>query len=239
MKISIKWVILTLIFTLTLIKNMSAQSNPHHLDPKEQGIVLIAAFTANGDLEKLKPALNTGLDAGLTINEIKEVLVQLYAYCGFPRSLNGITTFMTVLDDRKAKGIEDKIGKEGVRVEGIDKYEQGRKTLEELSGKPQGGALSGANAFAPGIDVFLKEHLFADIFGRGVLTYQQRELATITVLATLPGVDSQLQFHIGAGIHVGLTEGQLHEAFGLLGKNVNKSQGDNAEQILSKYSIKN
>jgi 4-carboxymuconolactone decarboxylase len=227
-------VLLALVFTIITIKNMSAQQNSYHLDPKEQSIVTIAAFTANGDMEKLKAALNAGLDAGLTISEIKEVLVQLYAYCGFPRSLNGITTFMSVLDERKAKGIHDQPGKEATRVEGENKYEQGRKTLEELSGIPQNGPLTGANAFAPGIDVFLKEHLFADIFGRGVLTYQQRELATITVLATLPGLASQLQFHISAGMHVGLTEGKLRAAFTVLEKNIGKTQAAAANVVLSK-----
>ena len=74
------------------------------LNPKQQSIIAISSFTANGDLEKLKSALNEGLDAGLTVNEIKEILVQLYAYAGFPRSLNGINTFMAVMDERKAKG---------------------------------------------------------------------------------------------------------------------------------------
>ena len=82
------------------------------LNPKQQSIVAISSFTANGDLEKLKSALNEGLDAGLTVNEIKEVLVQLYAYAGFPRSLNGINTFMAVMDERKAKGISDMEGRE-------------------------------------------------------------------------------------------------------------------------------
>jgi 4-carboxymuconolactone decarboxylase len=227
-------VLLALIFTIAIITNMSAQPISKHLDSKEQNIVTIAAFTANGDLDKLKPALNAGLDAGLTINEIKEVLVQLYAYCGFPRSLNGINTFMAVVDERKAKGIKDRAGAEGTRVAAGDKYEQGRKTLEELSGIPQSGPLTGANAFAPGIDIFLKEHLFADIFGRGVLTYQQRELATITVLATLPGLGSQLQFHIGAGMHVGLTEGQFSEAFALLEKNIDKTQAEAAQVVLKR-----
>jgi 4-carboxymuconolactone decarboxylase len=96
---------------------MSAQSVNKLLDAKEQSMVTIAAFTANGDLDKLKPALHSGLDAGLTINEIKEVLVQLYAYCGFPRSLNGINTFMAVVDERIAKGVKDQAGAEGTRVE--------------------------------------------------------------------------------------------------------------------------
>src|SRR4051812_22382322 len=213
---------------------MSAQPSNKQLDAKDQSIVTIAAFTANGDLEKLKLALYSGLDAGLTINEIKEELVQLYAYCGFPRSLNGIITFMSVLDDRKAKGIQDQPGPEATKVEGENRYDQGRKTLEELSGIPQSGPLTGANAFAPGIDVFLKEHLFADIFGRGVLTYQQRELATICVLATLPGLTSQLQFHIGAGLHVGLTATQLRDTFTLLEKNIGKSQAEEAEAVLGR-----
>jgi len=73
------------------------------LSAKQQSIVLIAAYCATGELQKLKPALNEGLDAGLTVNEIKEVIVHLYAYCGFPRSIRGLQTFMEVLDERKAK----------------------------------------------------------------------------------------------------------------------------------------
>lgn len=47
------------------------------LDAKQQGIVTISALTAIGDIPNLKQALNAGLDAELTVNEIKEVLVQL------------------------------------------------------------------------------------------------------------------------------------------------------------------
>jgi alkylhydroperoxidase/carboxymuconolactone decarboxylase family protein YurZ len=63
---------------------MNAQNNitaNEPLNAQQQSIVSIAALTAVGDLEHLKTELNTGLDAELTINEIKEVLVQLYAYC--------------------------------------------------------------------------------------------------------------------------------------------------------------
>src|SRR5215212_3390736 len=117
---------------------MSAQQNNQHLDAKEQGIVTIAAFTANGDMEKLRTGLNSGLDGGLTVSEIKEVLVQLYAYCGFPRSLNGIITFMSVLAERQQKGIKDEMGKAATPItDTADKYERGRKTLERLTGQPQ------------------------------------------------------------------------------------------------------
>ena len=37
------------------------------LNAKQEKIVTVAAFTASGDLQKLKTALNEGLDAGLTV----------------------------------------------------------------------------------------------------------------------------------------------------------------------------
>ena len=105
------------------MNTMNAQNNIHanqSLNAQQESIVSIAALTAVGDLANLKTQLNTGLDAGLTVNEIKEVLVQLYAYCGFPRSLNAINTFMSVVEERKAKGIKDVEGKD-VNVSGNDR----------------------------------------------------------------------------------------------------------------------
>lgn len=61
-------------------------------------------------METLTTALNNALDDGLTINEGKEILVQLYACCGFPRSLNAITNMMNVVNDRQSKGIKDTVG---------------------------------------------------------------------------------------------------------------------------------
>lgn len=43
------------------------------LNARQEKIVTIAAFTAKGDLPQLKIALNEGLDAGVSINEIKEI----------------------------------------------------------------------------------------------------------------------------------------------------------------------
>jgi 4-carboxymuconolactone decarboxylase len=204
------------------------------LTPRQQSIVPIAAFTANGDLERLKPALIEGLETGLTVNEIKEVLVQLYAYCGFPRSLNGIYTFMAVLEERKNKGIADTQGKMETPIADGDKYERGRKTLETLTGQPQSKPAKGFGEFSPTIDRFLKEHLFADIFDSDVLTYQQRELATISALASMLGVAPQLESHLAMGLNTGLTESQLSEIFNLIEKNISPQQAETARNSLAK-----
>jgi alkylhydroperoxidase/carboxymuconolactone decarboxylase family protein YurZ len=101
------------------------------LTEKQQSIIPIAAFTAQGELEQLKPALNAGLEAGLTVNEIKEIMVHLYAYCGFPRSIRGLQTFMEVMDERKAKGITDETGVEASLLnDERSKYDRGKANLE-------------------------------------------------------------------------------------------------------------
>ncbi len=233
----VKWI---LFFVLILnVNTMNAQNNADSLNAQQRGLVTISALTATGDLESLKNELNTALDAGLTVNEIKEALVQLYAYCGFPRSLNAINTFSTVLNERKAKGITDSVGKEIVVENNTpDKYEQGRKVLETLTKTPQSKPAPGFGEFAPRIDAFLKEHLFADIFVSDVLSYQQRELVTIAALAAMPGVEGQLQAHIGMGMNTGITESQLTKTFDLIEKHISKEQADGAKTVLSKILSK-
>jgi len=226
--------------TFVLILSFAALSkaqtvNTLALSPKQQSIVTISAFTANGDLEKLKTSLNEGLDAGLTVNEIKEILVQMYAYCGFPRSLNGISTFMAVMDERQKKGLKDEMGKEASPLPAsMNKDEYGAKVRAKLSGRDVIPPPSGYQLFAPIIDTFLKEHLFADIFARDILDYQSRELATISALASMTGTAGQLQFHLGAAMNVGLTETQIKDFISVLKSKVGKKEADIANEVLSK-----
>jgi alkylhydroperoxidase/carboxymuconolactone decarboxylase family protein YurZ len=202
------------------------------LSARQKTIIPIAAFTADGHLEKLKTALNEGLDAGLTVNEIKEILVQMYAYCGFPRSLNGISTFMSVMEERGKKGIKDEIGKEASPLPANkSRIELGTEIQTGLAGRPVTEAIY---AFTPAIDQFLKGHLFGDIFGRDNLDFQSREIATISALASMEGVNSQLQAHFNIGFNTGLTEAQMRSLISVLEVKVGKKEADNAYEVLGK-----
>ncbi len=202
------------------------------LSSVQKGIIPIAAFTANGDMKKLITALNKGLDAGLTVNEIKEILVQMYAYCGFPRSLNGINAFIGVLEEREKKGIKDVLGKEPSPMPANkSSIELGTEIQTRLIGAPATGKYI---TFAPAIDAFLKGHLFGDIFGRDNLDFQSREIATIAALASIEGVNPQLQAHFAIGFNTGLTEAQMRNLISVLEVKVGKNEADNANEILGK-----
>jgi alkylhydroperoxidase/carboxymuconolactone decarboxylase family protein YurZ len=211
--------------------NMDAKQT---LSAKQQSIVPIAAFTAAGDMEKLKTALHEGLDAGLTINEIKEILVQMYAYAGFPRSLNAIHAFMAVMNERQAKGIKDEVGKEASPLPAdMNKDEYGAKVRARLAGQEVIPPPSGYQLFTPVIDTFLKVHLFADIFARDNLDYQSRELATIAALASMTGTAGQLRFHLGAAMNTGLTEAQMKDFISVLKSKVGKKEAESASEIVA------
>jgi quercetin dioxygenase-like cupin family protein len=200
------------------------------LSAKQQGIIPIAAYTANGDLASLKAAIRAGLDAGLSVNEIKEIQIHLYAYVGFPRALNGLATLMSVVEERKAAGITDPTGEEASALP-ADKssLELGKSVQTELAGKPVTGPLFD---FVPAINTFLQSHLFGDLFGRGILDYQSREIATLSALANIAGVESQLKAHIGIATNVGLTEAQLSALAAVLNQRVGLQAGHRAEQAL-------
>jgi alkylhydroperoxidase/carboxymuconolactone decarboxylase family protein YurZ len=180
------------------------------LDARQTAIPAISAATAVGDIARLNIALSEGLDAGLSVGDCKEILVQMYAYTGFPRSLNALGELMKVVETRKQRGVTDMLGREPSSVPtGKDLLNLGTDNQTKLSGGPVKGPLF---EFAPAIDTFLKAHLFGDIFARDNLDWKSRELATVGALAAMTGVESQLQAHVRISMNIGLTPAALRDA---------------------------
>lgn len=203
------------------------------LAPRQQAIVPIAAFAAAGDIARLSTALGQGLDAGLTVSEVREVLVQLYAYAGFPRSLNALGEFMKVLEARRQRGIQDAPGCAPGRPipQGDALLAAGTANQTRLSGAPVKGPLFD---FAPAIDTYLKTHLFGDIFERDNLDWPSREIATVGMLSALPGAESQLQSHMRISMNVGLAPGQLRQLVQVLGERVDAAHAARADAALAR-----
>ncbi len=202
------------------------------LSAKQQAIPLIASFMAASDMPKLNTALNQGLDAGLTVSEAKEILVQLYAYAGFPKSLNALGELMKVVEARKQRGIQDAPGREPSRpiATGDELAAVGKANQTKISGGPVKNAVTD---FAPVINQFLQAHLFGDIFERDNLDWQARELATVGALAAMPGVEAQLRSHMRASVRVGLTAAQLRQLTQVLAERGDAGAAKRAHEALT------
>lgn len=231
------FVLMAAVSGLTVAQTPNAQE-PHSmshtppssdtLNARQQAILPIAAFAAaGGDMAGLNRALNAGLDAGLSISDAREVLIQVYAYAGFPRSLNALNELIKVLDARRQRGIQDAPGREPSNAipSGDALRTAGTANQTKLVGRPVTGPVY---TFAPTIAEYLQSHLFGAIFERDNLDWQSRELATVSMLSALSGTDAQLQSHLRVSMNVGLTASQLRQVAQVLEERVS---ADNARRV--------
>lgn len=181
------------------------------LSPRQQALSVIAACEAKGDQMTLAVALNEAFDNGLTVSEAKEALSQLYAYTGFPRSLNALGTLQSVIADRESKRLKTEAGREADPIPAdYDALKQGTEVQAQLSGRPFN------YAFAPQTDYYLKAHLFGDIFARNNLSFADREIVTVSAIACLPGCEPQLAAHVAGARNMGVKDEELQALPALL-----------------------
>lgn len=175
------------------------------LDRRQQHIVAIANLEARGEQGLLGEAISAALDDSVTVNDIKEALSQLYAYTGFPRSLNALGTLQRVVAERAQAGKANVEGRDADPLpEGYDALKQGTEVQTKLTGKPYD------YKFAPATDYYLKAHLFGDIFARNNLTFAERELVTVSALSGIEGAEPQLRSHINGARNMGLSDAEIH-----------------------------
>lgn len=200
---------------------VNALNMDNALTPRRQGLAVIAALEAKGDQVGLEKAIAEALDNGLTISEAKEALSQLYAYTGFPRSLNALGTLQRVLAQREAAGIQDAPGKEADPLpEDYDALKQGTTVQTKLSGQPFN------YSFAPATDYYLKAHLFGDIFARNNLSYADREIVTVSAISALPGCEPQLVAHVSGARNMGVSDAELRALPALLEEKVGLEEAE-------------
>lgn len=227
------------ILLLMLFTNLTNGQEMKELSNEQEKIVTIAAYTAIGDLDRLEKELNAGLNTKLSINQVKEILVHLYAYCGFPRSLQGINKLKTVAEQRNRQGINDIVGSGASPIaDNRSRYERGEENQIKVTGQTA-EQLKNGFSFTPIMDVFLKEHLFADIFDRDILTFQEREIVTVSALASMNGVEPMLQAHIIGALNVGVTQKQLEKLFNLIEIYVGRNEANIGRTILNNTTITN
>lgn len=215
-----------------------AKAETIQLSTKQLSLIPIAAFTATGDLEKLKPALIKGLENGLTVNEIKQVFAHQYAYAGFPRALNGTLTFKSLLEERQKQGIKDLQGAlPSTLPRGTDYYQLGIEQLADLnntsieeSSKPL------VENFSPTMDYALKAHLFGYLFSQDNLSPLEREIVVVSTLSAMGDVNAQLRSHLRITQNLGIDAAQMQKIMNVLQQTIGNDRTHNAQSVLKQLA---
>lgn len=185
------------------------------LTKRQQDLVKISAYTASSKLDELQIAVNDGLNNGLSVAEIKDLMAQLYAYCGFPKSLNGLGTLDKVVKERQKMGLKTEIGKENKIIDKkINSLAVGTDTQTKLVGNKVD-----MSAISADVDYYLKAHLFGDIFASEIFSWQEREIITVAALAAMNGTEPQRDAHINISKHNGITQTQIDEILAIAEQN--------------------
>ncbi|GHC58935.1 carboxymuconolactone decarboxylase family protein [Ulvibacter litoralis] len=181
------------------------------LDLKSKEIAVVSALTAMGNAQpQLKVHINGALNTGSTINELKEVILQMSVYSGFPSCINAMNSLKEVLNEREMQGIKDTIGDFSNTLI-ADRLKTGELELSKLDSTQVEKLKLAYNEFSPELVQFVLEYGYADIFSRDNLDNKYRQIATISALTALGTAESQLKFHINAGFNIGLTETEIKE----------------------------
>ena len=167
-----------------------------------------AALAARGDLQRLDVAIRGALDGGVSVNELKDAFAQLYAYTGFPRSLNALNTLEHVLTERKSAGIVDNEGQPFRRPAAWDDAKLALQLGTEMQTRDEGGT-PWNYSFCPQADYYMKSRLFGDIYACDQLTTAERELITVSALSAMEGVTPQFEGHKECAVFMGNTKQQV------------------------------
>ena len=70
------------------------------VDLKTRELCTVSALTVLGTIPQLKDHINAALNVGNTPVEIVEIIMQMSAYCGFPKAINGVVAAKEVFSER-------------------------------------------------------------------------------------------------------------------------------------------
>lgn len=182
------------------------------LDLKSKEIAVVAALTAMGTAQpQLKVHINGALNTKSTINEVKEVILQMSVYSGFPSCINAMNALKEVLKERQEHGIKDNLGKAATETNQTNRLKSGEEELSQLDNLQADRLRTNFNDFSPELVRFILEYGYADIFSRDNLDKKHRQIATVAALTALGNAQPQLKFHINAGLNIGLTIENVRE----------------------------
>ncbi len=175
---------------------------------KQREMITCITLATMQTLPQLKAHAGAALNVGVTPEELREVMYLTAPFIGFPKMLNAVATVNEVFKER---GITLPLKKQGTVTED-NRHETGKAIQDRL----YPGGIASVMGGMPGdmgkdVEQFLTDYFFGEIYSRGALDLQTRELLGYCVLATMEA-DSQLQSHYHGNINVGNTPEMLTAA---------------------------
>lgn len=179
-----------------------------NLTLKQREMITCITLATMQTLPQLKAHAEAALNVGVTPEELREVMYLTAPFIGFPKMLNAVGTVNEVFKERE---ISLPIEKQGTVTEN-NRHERGKTIQNRLYPGGIASVMEGLPAdMGKHVERFLTDYFFGEIYSRGALDLQTRELLGYCVLTTLEA-ESQLHSHYHGNINVGNTPETLTAA---------------------------
>ena len=182
------------------------------LSKRDRNLIVLTMLATLHQTNQLKYYVPGGLNHGLTVVEIREIMTHVAAYAGFPRALDAMAETNRILTELGHRPQNGKLpGAE--KFSNAERRQRGVEVMAKLSGNPaadpekvitaMAGKLGPLGAY--GIDF-----AFGEVWARSELSRRDRSLLVVSVLTAL-GRTKELHIHVPAAIRHGVTKAELEE----------------------------
>ena len=179
-----------------------------NLTLKQQEMITCITLATMQTPPQLKAHAGAVLNVGVTPKELRKVIYITAHFIGFPRMLNAVATVNEVFKER---GISLPLDRQGMVTED-NRHETGKAIQDRLYPSGIASVMEGLPGdMGKNVEQFLTDCFFGEIYSRGALDLQTRELLGYCMLTTLEA-ESQLQSHYHGNINVGNTPETLTAA---------------------------
>ena len=180
---------------------------------RDRSVIVISTLTALAREKELKQHVVGGLNHGLSVDEVDEIMVQLSVYIGLPFALSGSMIVDTAIAERD--GTETRTTPRAPAIVQSDEKRRaaGLDVLTTLLGDPN---LDKKATEAMILDhqgdmgALVMDYAFGDVWSRPQLSRRDRSLIVISALTAI-NMTHELEIHIGAGLNHGLTPSEIEE----------------------------
>ena len=180
---------------------------------RDRSVIVISSLTAMAREVELKQHILGGLNHGLSIDEVDEVMVQLAPYIGMPFCLAASVIVDAVIAEREGTETREVPRAEAIVVEDEKRRAAGLDVLKTLIGDPN---LDSAKTEAMILEsqgdmgALVMDYAFGDVWSRPQLSRRDRSLIVISALTAL-NMKHELEIHIGGALNHGLTPAEIQE----------------------------
>lgn len=201
---------------------------------KTQWLVRITTLTALGDTIILPEYLLEALNAGLTVDEMHEAIMQTMAYAGIPAARRAELILLDVVKNQKLA-----LPKPAGTVNDKNRFDEGLKVQTGIFGNRILEMHKNASTEErPVIVDLLTGFCFGDTYTRQVLPLKIRELLTFVTISALGGCDPQVRGHVDGNITMGTTRQELIECLTVMASLIGFPKTLNALAAVNAVTLK-